>query len=203
MQSIVEEVKKSLAEQCEPMSWKRVTVPGLDTPWVGLHVPVINTGGRPWVWEVVTPEVYDTSEMVRRDPLVLRLAQDAVITEVHHVELGGPILRMQSPVAVAPNGLRLIPGPTPGGAWSLRLSTGWTVEALTSAAQSWIDRETPGAASLSVPPAPPRVPERYELHPAIHIESEAFDHLLTLNADDAAEVSSLLAMVHDALAPFR
>jgi hypothetical protein len=41
------------------------------------------------------------------------------------------------------------------------------------------------------------------LHPAIDIESAAFDRLLTLDPDDAAVVTSLLASVHEALQPFR
>ena len=43
----------------------------------------------------------------------------------------------------------------------------------------------------------------YKLHPAIDIESAAFDRLLTLDPDDAAVVTMLLARVHDALRPFR
>lgn len=203
MQSIVDDVKRSLARQREPMAWRRVTVPGLDTPWVGLHVPVIDTGGRPWVWEVVTPEVYDASSTARHDPLVLRVHQDAVITEIHHRDTGGPVVRMQSPVSVTPSDLRLVPGPDPDGPWNVSLSTGWTVQALAAAAQNWIDRESPGSPSLTVPRPPRRAPDHYQLHPAIRIEAEAFDHLLTLDADEAADVTSLLVMVHDALVPYR
>ena len=203
MQSILDDVKRSLALQREPMAWRRVTVPGLDTPWVGLHVPVIETGGRPWVWEVVTPEVYDASRSARLDPLVLRAHQDAVITEIHHRDSNVPVVRMQSPVSVTPTDLHLEPGPDPDEPWVVRLSTGWTVEALAAAAQNWIDRESPGSPSLSVPAAPRRAPEHYQLHPAIRIEAEAFDHLLTLDANEAAVVTSLLVMVHDALVPYR
>lgn len=185
------------------MTWRRVTVPGLHTPWVGMHVPVIDTGGRPWVWEVVTPDVYDTSDVMREDPMVLRLAQDAVITEVYHRDIGGPVVRMQSPVVVAPSGLTLVPGPDPYGPWDLRISTGWTVDALVGAAQSWIDHETPGSAVLSVPSPCAQPPADYELHPAMRFESAAFDYLLTLDPDDAAHVTSLLSMVHRALEPFR
>lgn len=202
MRSFVDGVKRSLAEQTAPMNWRRVTVPGLDTPWVGLHVPVIDTGGRPWVWEVVTPDVYDSSDLMRDDPMVLRLAQDAVITEVHHRDMTGPVVRMQSPVFVAPSGLTLVPGPDPCGPWDVRISAGWTVEALVGAAQSWIDRETTGSAVLSRP-TPRHRGGDYELHPAMRIESGAFDHLLTLDPDDAAQVTSLLSMVHRALEPFR
>lgn len=185
------------------MGWRRVTVPGLSTPWVGLNVPVLDTGGRPWVWEVLTPEVYDASDEARRDPLVLRAHHDAVITEVHHRDHETPVVRMQSPVSTTPIDVRLVPGPDPASPWSVRLSTGWTMEALASAAQSWIDREAPGSAPLA-PPAPPvHAPEHYQLHPAIRIESGAFDLLLTLDSDDAAEVTSLLSMVHEALVPYR
>lgn len=185
------------------MTWRRVTVPGLGTPWVGLHVPVIDTGGRPWVWEVITPDVYETSPDARQDPLVLSVHQDAVITEVHHRGIAGPIVRMQSPVTIAPKDLHLVPGPDPNGPLSVRLSTGWTVQTLAGAAQSWIDREAPGGAPLSIPRVPDSTSDHYQLHPAIRIESSAFDHLLTLDADEASAVTSLLAMVHDALAPFR
>lgn len=203
MQSFIDGVKRSLAEQTSPMTWRRVTVPGLHTPWVGMHVPVIDTGGRPWVWEVVTPDVYDASTVMRDDPMVLPLAQDAVIAEVLHRDVPGPVVRMQSPVFVAPSGLTLVPGPDPHGPWDVRISTGWTVEALVGVAQSWIDRETPGSAVLSVPSPRAHPPVDYELHPAMRIESAAFDYLLTLDPDDAAHVTSLLSMVHRALAPFR
>jgi hypothetical protein len=41
------------------------------------------------------------------------------------------------------------------------------------------------------------------LHPAIDIESAAFDRLLTLDPDDAAMVTTLLTQVHEALRPYR
>jgi hypothetical protein len=91
----------------------------------------------------------------------------------------------------------------PDGPWSVRLETGWTVQAIGSAAQCWIDREAPGSARLDTP-APQLAPhQRYQLHPAIDIESAAFDRLLTLDPDDAAMVTSLLTQVHEALRPYR
>lgn len=185
------------------MAWRSVTVPGLDIPWVGVDVPVIDTGGRPWVWEIVTPDTYDSSDAIRHDPMVLPVAQDVVIAEVHHERLGQPLVRMQTPVVVTPRQVQLPVIPGLVSPWSIHLRTGWTVEALGAAAQSWIDRETPGTASLSLPPRTVARTDRYQLHPAIGVESDAFDCLLTLDPDDSAMVTSLLAMVHEALGPYR
>ena len=203
VQSVVDSVKRSLATQMAPMAWRRVTVPGLDVPWVGVDVPVIDTGGRPWVWEVVTPDTYDDSDRMQNDPLVLPVAQDLIVAEVHHQRLGQPLARMQTPVSVMPRHLTVQPAPDPDGPWSIHLRTGWTIESLGAAAQSWIDRETKGSASLSLPARQPAPSARYQLHPAINIESDAFDRLLTLEPDDAAMVTSLFSTIHEALSPFR
>ena len=200
MQSIVDDVKRSLALQREPMAWRRVTVPGLDTPWVGMHVPVVDTGGRPWVWEIVTPRQWERSGTLRADPMVLAVPQDVVITEIHHRVFGSPLVRMQSPVAHAPASLPLATGLDPDGPWSLRIETAWSVDALCHAAQSWIDRESPGAVLRTADSARA---EGFELHPSMTIGSEAFDRLLTLHPDDAATATRLLSLVHDALAAFR
>lgn len=203
MQTIVDEVKRSLAEQQSSLMWQQVTMPGLAVAWVGLHVPTVQTGGRPWVWEVVTPHQYEASEQLQNDPLVLSVPHDVVIVEMSHSDTTRPVLRMQVPVHTVPETL-LIPSSlrktTP---WSVRLETGWTVQALVAAAQRWIDREVPGAVRLQTPAAPVSAPQLYQLHPAINIESAAFDHLLTLDPHDAAVVTSVLAHVHDALQPYR
>lgn len=185
------------------MAWRSVTVPGLDIPWVGVDVPVIDTGGRPWVWEVVTPDTYDSSRTMRDDPMVLPVTQDVIVAEIHHQRLGQPLVRMQTPVAVTPHQIRLPNIAGLAAPWSVHLRTGWTVEALGAAAQSWIDRETSGSASLSLPPRTGTRPNRYQLHPAIGVESDAFDCLLTLDPDDAAMVTSLLSRIHEALGPYR
>ena len=178
-------------------------MPGLSVAWVGMNVPTVETGGRPWVWEVVTPEQYNTSPRLRDDPLVLSVAHDIVIAEVVHEAHHGPIVRMQVPVRQAPSAITIPRMSSEMGGWSVRLETGWTVQALGAAAQCWIDREAPGSARLTTPAEPISAPQLYQLHPAINIESAAFDHLLTLDPDDAAEVTSLLSHVHDALQPYR
>lgn len=201
--TLVEEVKRSLSEQQSSLSWRRVTMPGLTVAWVGMNVPTVETGGRPWVWEVVTPEQYNTSFRLQEDPLVLSVAHDTVIAEVLHDDHSGPIVRMQVPVRQTPEVISIPRTASESGPWSVRLETGWTVEALGAAAQCWIDREAPGSARLSTPAEPVSAPQLYQLHPAINIESAAFDRLLTLDPDDAAEVTSLLSHVHDALQPYR
>ncbi len=203
MQTIVEEVKRSLAEQQSSLSWQQVTMPGLSVAWVGLHVPMVDTGGRPWVWEVVTPQQYESSERLQNDPLVLSVPHDVVIVEMNHPDPTRPLLRMQVPVQVVPDTLVVPRSIAEARPWTVRLETGWTVQALGAAAQCWIDREVPGQPRLQIPTEPISPPQLYQLHPAINIESAAFDHLLTLDPHDAAVATSVLATVHDALQPYR
>jgi hypothetical protein len=202
VQTIIDGVRRSLAEHQESLTWRRVTMPGLDVAWVGMNVPVLDTGGRPWVWEVVTPEQYESSTRLQEDSLVLSVAHDTVVAEVNHLDHSGPIMRMQVPVREAPAILSISPVLDPHSPWSIHLETGWTAQALGTAAQCWIDRETPGA-RLNTPEPQLAAHQRYQLHPAIDIESAAFDRLLTLDPDDAAVVTSLLSSVHDALLPYR
>lgn len=178
-------------------------MPGLSVSWVGLHVPMVDTGGRPWVWEVVTPEQYDNSERLQNDPLVLSVAHDVVIVEMSHPDLEDLTLRMQVPVTTVPDTLVVPRSVADVHPWTIRLETGWTAQALVAAAQHWINREVPGQPRLQTPAAPISAPQLYQLHPAINIESAAFDHLLTLKPHDAAVVTSVLAAVHDALQPYR
>ena len=203
MGTFVDGVRRSLAEQQHALPWRRVTVPGLNVAWVGLNVPALDTGGRPWVWEVVTPRQYDASVRMQQDPMVLPVAHDTVVAEINHTGHTRPILRMQVPVQEAPEAIAVPSALTSEDPWTVRLESGWTIQALGAAAQSWIDREAPGTARLTI--AEPRIEahQRYKLHPAIDIESAAFDHLLTLDPDDAATVTSLLALVHDALLSYR
>lgn len=203
MPTILEDVKRSLTEQNTSLAWRRVTVPGLTTPWVGMNVPSIDTGGRPWVWEVVTPAHYERSQQLQDDELVLSVAHDVVVADVHHSDHAGPIMRMQVPISVTPHEVVLPGSASPRDPWSVTLTTGWSVGALGAAAQCWIDREVPGSTRLSTPAEPQMPTDLYQLHPAINIESAAFDHLLTLGIDDAATVTSLLATVHEALRPYR
>lgn len=178
-------------------------MPGLETAWVGMNVPDIETGGRPWVWEVVTPDAYDASPRLREDPLVLSVHQDIVIAEIHHLDHGQPFMKMQIPVTEAPDTVLMAGSLHPDSPWSLRLEVGWTIQALGAAAQCWIDKEAPGTAFLDTPK--PLIPkdQNYKLHPDIDIESAAFDRLLTLEHHDAAVVTSLLARIHEALLPHR
>ena len=200
MTALVDTVKRSLADRTDVLAWRRVTMPGLDVPWAGVDVPSVETGGRPWVWEIVTPRQWERSDTLRADPMVLAVPQDVVVTEVHHRIFGSPLVRMQSPVAHAPTSLPLATGLDPDGPWSLRIETAWSVDALGHAAQSWIDRESPGVVLRT---AGPSRAEGFELHPSMTIGSEAFDRLLTLHPDDAATATRLLSLVHDALAAFR
>ena len=200
---IVDDVKRSLAEHCEALAWRQVTMPELDVPWVGMNVPALDTGGRPWVWEVVTPAQYEQSLRLQEDPLVLSVAHDTVVAEINHADHTGPIMRMQVPVSDTPESITLHTGLSASSPWSIRLETGWTVQALGTAAQCWIDREAPGTATLQTPEPSISSDNRYQLNPAMEIESAAFDRLLTLKPDDAAVVTSLLRRIHAALQPYR
>ena len=200
---LVDEIRESFARITSTVTWKRVTMPGLNVPWAGMQVDKVETGGRPWVWEVVTPEQYDGSQTLRDDLLVLPVAQDTVVIKVHHADHSGPIVRMQVPVEHMPGHLLVEGLPSGDNPISVTMETGWTVQALGSAAQAWIDRETESSATLATPPVPAAQGARYRLHPEFDIESAAFDRLLTLDHDDAASVTSLLARIHQALRPYR
>jgi hypothetical protein len=203
VQPIVDEVKRSLAEHHEELSWRQVTMPDLDVPWVGMNVPALETGGRPWVWEVVTPDQYEASPRLQEDPLVLPVAHDTVVAEINHIDHTGPMIRMQVPVSTTPDSVVVHTGLSASSPWSVRLQAGWTAHALGTAAQCWIDREAPGTARLHTPEPSISTGNRYQLSPSMDIESAAFDLLLTLKPDDAAVVTSLLRRVHAALSPFR
>jgi hypothetical protein len=155
------------------------------------------------VWEVVTPEQYDSSDSLRDDILVLPVAHDAVVVKVTHRDHSGPIVRMQIPVENAPDHLVVEGLPTADNPVGVTLERGWTVQAMGSAAQAWIDRETHSSATLQTPDVAPAAGPRYRLHPEFDFESAAFDRLLTLDPDDAASVTSLLARIHEALRPYR
>lgn len=200
---MVDGVRESFSRLSCPVTWKRVSVPGLPVAWAGMHVPAVDTGGRPWVWEVVTPEQYDSSDSLRDDILVLPVAHDAVVVKVTHRDHSGPIVRMQIPVENAPDHLVVEGLPTADNPVGVTLERGWTVQAMGSAAQAWIDRETQSGATLQTPEIAPSTGPRYRLHPEFDFESAAFDRLLTLDPDDAASVTSLLARIHEALRPYR
>lgn len=178
-------------------------MPDLDVPWVGMNVPALDTGGRPWVWEVVTPDQYEASPRLQEDPLVLPVAHDTVVAEINHIDHTGPMMRMQVPVRTTPDSVVVHTGLSASSPWSVRLQAGWTARALGTAAQCWIDREAPGTARLHTPEPSISTNNRYQLNQSMDIESAAFDLLLTLKPDDAAVVTSLLRRVHAALAPFR
>ena len=200
---LVDSIRESFAALSCPITWKRVSVPGLQVSWAGMHVPAVETGGRPWVWEVVTPDQYDSSQKLRDDLLVLPVTHDAVVVKIMHEDHTGPIVRMQVAVDTAPDHLMIEGLPTDDNPISVTLERGWTVQALGSAAQAWIDRETESSATLETPASPSAAGRRYQLHPEFDIESAAFDRLLTLDHDDAASVTSLLARIHEALRPYR
>lgn len=203
MHTFVDGVKRSLNEHTHPLSWRRVTLPELDVAWVGMNVPSIDTGGRPWVWEVVTPAQYEASTRLQEDPMVLSVAQDTVVVEITHADMLGTTMRMQVPVSRTPEGIHLDVDDERGSSWTIRLETGWSAQSLGAAAQCWIDREAPGAPRIETPAPLLRATQRYALHPSIDIESTAFDLLLTLDPDEAAAVTSLLSKVHEALEPYR
>ncbi|MFM8553812.1 MAG: hypothetical protein ACKOBO_04255 [Acidimicrobiales bacterium] len=200
---LVDGIRESFSRLSCPVTWKRVSVPGLPVAWAGMQVPAVDTGGRPWVWEVVTPEQYDTSDALRDDILVLPVQHDAVVVKVTHRDHSGPIVRMQIPVDRAPDHLVVEGLPREDNPITVTLERGWTVEAMGSAAQAWIDRETDSSATLKSPETLPSTGPRYRLHPDFDFESAAFDRLLTLDHDDAASVTSLLARIHEALKPYR
>lgn len=200
--SLVESVKCSLSMMTRPVPWKPVSLRGLDIAWVGMQVPDIDTHGRPWVWEVVTPHQFRGTPLLHDDPMVLPVAQDTVIVNVSHPDHSGPIVRMQVPVREAPDVIEVSADALPGHPWEFSVETGWTARCLETAAQEWIEREVGVGPRLDSHEQPIEA-DRYQLSPSISIESSAFDRLLTLAPDDAAVVSSALCNIHNALDVYR
>lgn len=187
----------------ERLHWSPVALRGLDFAWVGMAVPSVDSAGRPWVWEVVRPDDFETRALLQDDPMVLPVAQDTIVVSVLHADHSGPIMRMQVPVSCPVESVEVDGSALPGHPWSFSIETGWTAGAIGTAAQCWIDREVGGAARLETPE--PALPEEssFRLTERINIESSAFDRLLTLDPHDAAVVSSSLANIHDALSVYR
>ena len=203
MSGIVDTVRGSLRTLATTLSWSPVSLRGLDIAWIGVAVPAVDSGGRPWVWEVVTPRDFEALPGLCEDPMVLPVAQDTVVVSVSHADHSGPLLRMQVPVSETPDQVVVDHDKLPGEPWSFSLETGWTTEALKNAAQSWIDLEAGGVARLeSLEPPLPRE-DAYAFSSRINIQSSAMDRLLTLDPDESAAVSGALSHIHEALEPFR
>jgi hypothetical protein len=203
MSGIVDTVRDSLRTLSTTLSWAPVSLRGLDIAWVGMAVPAVDSGGRPWVWEVVTPHDFGAMPHLCEDPMVLPVVQDTVVVSVSHADHSGPLLRMQVPVSETPEHVVVDHDLLPGEPWNFSLETGWTTEALKNAAQGWIDTEAGGAARLESLEAPAPREETYGFSSRINIQSSAMDRLLTLHPDDSAAISGALSHIHEALEPFR
>ncbi|MBM3639125.1 MAG: hypothetical protein FJW98_06790 [Actinobacteria bacterium] len=203
MFGLVDTVKQSLARLSDVLTWQPVSLKGLDIAWVGMQVPAIDSAGRPWVWEVVTPDQFAQTPLLHDDPMVLPVQQDTVVVTVNHADHSGPIVRMQVPVTRVPEHVAVDRRALPQGAWTFGLETGWTTQALGTAAQCWIDREVGCNARLNMDEPTLESQDSYQLSPSINIEASAFDRLLTLAPDEAAVVSSALCAIHEALEPYR
>ncbi len=203
MSDISESVIQSLADISNSLQWKPVTMPGLPVPWLGVHVPEINTHGRPWVWEVVTPAQYTSSERLHDDPMVLCVEHDTVIVTMHNRDVPASSVRMQVSVSRVPDELEMHCPLERGNKWSVTMATGWSANAVGRAAQDWIEDNTDSLARIDITEPVLRPDIRYQLSPEIDVESAAFDSLLTLSLHDAGIVSSTLSSIHDALATYR
>ena len=200
---ISESVIHSLADITDSLHWKPVTMPGLPVPWLGVHVPELNTHGRPWVWEVVTPAQYTSTTHLAEDPMVLAVRQDTVVVTMRHRTHPQSVLRMQVSVREAPDEIEMNCPLLEGSSWDVSMETGWSATTIGRAAQEWIEDNTDSLARIDIS-EPVLWPDiRYQLSPDIDVESAAFDSLLTLSLHDAGVVSSTLSSIHDALATYR
>ena len=203
MSEISESVIQSLTDITDSLQWKPVTMPGLPVPWLGVHIPEINTHGRPWVWEVVTPSQYTSSEKLLDDPMVLCVEHDTVIVTMHNRDAPKSSVRMQVSVSRIPDQLEMQCPLDPHNKWSVTMATGWSTTSVGRAAQDWIEDNTDSLARIDITEPVLRPDIRYQLSPDIDVESAAFDSLLTLSFHDAGIVSSTLTSIHDALATYR
>lgn len=193
----------SLAEITDSLQWKPVTMPGLPVPWLGVHVPEINTNGRPWVWEVVTPSQYTSTNQLAEDPMVLAVQQDTVVVTMRNRVQPQSVLRMQVSVREVPEEIEMHCPLLPDSDWDVTMETGWSATAIGRAAQEWIEDNTDSIARIDISEPTIRPTIRYQLSPDIDVESAAFDTLLTMSMHDAGIVSSALCSIHSSLSAYR
>lgn len=216
--SLVDAVVEHLSAASAPtLPWAPVQLAGLDEPWIGVAASP-GTGERPWVWDVVTPDDHRREAGLHDDPLTIPVEQDVVVVDVVHPQAPGSLVRLQVPVTSVPTRIDLTASRLPPPPWRLELATGWTAAAIANAVHGWIGEwvgrdvalvcrgqrgELPGG-DCGAPASPPALSEdRFEVGEDLWVSSAAFDQLLAVGVDDAAQITGALSAVAEALAPYR
>jgi hypothetical protein len=182
------------------LPWEPVSAPGLPRPWVGVRHHDLEPG-RPWMWDVVTPDDHDAEPLLRRDPLTIPVPQDVVVVELRCRDLA---FRVPITVEEVPSQISVSAQAVPAPPWELSIATGWTAARIAAALVAWSQVHV----GRPIPPTPDGEPEteltdgdeRYDLGDGLAIGGVAFDQLLMLSPDDAAAVTTAIAAVRDALA---
>ena len=191
------------------VAWEPVHLLGLDSPWVGVRVPALHNEGRAWVWDVVTPEDHERTRSLQRDPLVLPVAQDTVIVDLHRDDDASFGLRLQVPVREVPSRIDVPASAVPPAPWRVDLASGWTSAAIGDAIVTWfadrmgVRRDVHGSARAPGGGAPPVLAERFQVGDDLFAVGSSFDALLRLPAADAARVTTFFGAVAESLASAR
>ena len=172
------------------VAWEPVTLRGASVPWMGLACDV--PFERPWVWEVVTPELFARHESMRDDPMTLVCERDVVLCEL---DADGRTLWMQVPVWSPPTQVMLPHGLLPQG-WELALEAVWSKEAVNAAIDGWALVECGHTLEWGEPG--PR-PARFEVDEGVYATSRAMDTLLGEDGEFSAAVTSVFSGVVEAL----
>jgi len=181
------------AETVTAPVWEPVTLRGSGVPWMGLSFELDLR--RPWVWEVVTPEVCDRHRELRDDPLVLVCERDVVLCEL---STGERRLTMHVPVSSAPRQLLLPPEAIPPG-WELRLDAVWSRQAVHAAVDTWALLECGRTVEWGPGDTGADPQQRFEVGDGVYATDGAMDVLLGERAEVSASVTEVFAAVVEAL----
>jgi hypothetical protein len=203
----VDEVVDDLSASSTELGWEPVHLFGLDAPWVGVRVPTIASGGRAWVWDVVTPEDHERTRALHGDPLALAVAQDTVLVDLHRDDDAGFSLRLQVPVRRVPSRIDLPASAVPRTPWRVEVSSGWTSAAIGTAIADWFEqrlgvRRAVVAAGRS-DAAVTSGAEQVQVGDGLYAAGSSFDVLLSMAPRDAASITSFFGAITDALTPVR
>lgn len=171
-------------------AWHPVSCEGAARPWLG--VACATDVGRPWVWDVVTPDTYDSVPGLRGDPMTLAVERDVVLC---HLDAAGQELWMHVPVRSVPSQVHLPASAVPDG-WAVTLESAWSREAVQGALDTWSLLER--GATLDWGPRAP-APERFEIGDGLFVSGAAFDALLSCEAPTSAGAVEVLSAVVEAL----
>jgi hypothetical protein len=177
----------------ELLVWEAVTARGYGS-WVGVTFEDLEWSARPWVLDVTGRGEGGG------DPLAVEVHHDVLTVTVRDESRPGVQARMVSDLPGECQELTLPATAFPGPPWTVHFDVGWSVAAITSGLQRWVDTRA-GRDDLRIR----HVNDSAEttltqtMGPLIQATEVAFDLLLTLDPLDAAIICQVFAAVAEAV----